>query len=132
MSVTIDENAAAWEQLADRRSADLITSASTAAHAGLSLGVAEYTASEFGELQRHPDQEAVYCVSGRGLSVWAMMSMRSCPDVPSTSGATSPMPRGEPGRSRSRLSTCTRLIDRRRSRRLATQSLGEPTQAAAA
>jgi mannose-6-phosphate isomerase-like protein (cupin superfamily) len=63
----IDEKAATWEHHADRRSADLITSASTAAHAGLLLGVAEYTAIEFGELQRHPDQEAVYCVSGRGV-----------------------------------------------------------------
>lgn len=67
MAVIVDENAAAWEQHADRRSADLISAANTPAHAGLSLGVAEYTASEFGELQRHPDQEAVYCVSGQGV-----------------------------------------------------------------
>ncbi|MGQ9553350.1 MAG: cupin domain-containing protein [Anaerolineae bacterium] len=67
MQLVVDENNAKWEKYPDRRSADLISAANTPAHGGLLLGVAEYTASEYGALQRHDDQEAVYCISGRGV-----------------------------------------------------------------
>lgn len=67
MQVYVDENNLKWEQHSDRRSVDLISPAATPAHGGLSLGVAAYTATEFGPLQRHDDQEAVYCLSGRGV-----------------------------------------------------------------
>ncbi|MGI6206634.1 MAG: cupin domain-containing protein [Anaerolineae bacterium] len=67
MKIVVDENELTWQQHPDRRSTDLIRPGDTPAHAGLSLGVAEYTSTEYGELQRHGDQEAVYCVSGRGI-----------------------------------------------------------------
>ena len=67
MQLVVDENSVRWEKYPDRRSVDLISTVNTPAHGGLSLGVAEYTASEYGALQRHDDQEAVYCVSGYGV-----------------------------------------------------------------
>ncbi len=67
MNIIVDENTVTWQEHADRRSTDLIAPGVTPAHAGLSLGVAEYTALEYGDLQRHPDQEVVYCVSGKGM-----------------------------------------------------------------
>ena len=67
MAVTADENTTRWDCHPDRRSTDLISADNTPAHRGLSLGVAEYTAEQYGELQRHDDQEAVYCVSGQGI-----------------------------------------------------------------
>ncbi len=67
MKIVVDENELTWQQHPDRRSTDLISEANTPAHAGLSIGVAEYTSTEFGALQRHGDQEVVYCVSGRGF-----------------------------------------------------------------
>ena len=66
MKIVVDENDFTWSQHVDRRSTDLISAANTPAHAGLSVGVAEYTSTEYGPLQRHGDQEVVYCVSGRG------------------------------------------------------------------
>jgi len=51
---------------ADRWSKDLVGTKALPTSAGFSIGVAEYTATEFGEMQRHDDQEAVYCVSGAG------------------------------------------------------------------
>jgi mannose-6-phosphate isomerase-like protein (cupin superfamily) len=45
----------------DRWSKDLVSGSS-----GFSVGVAEYGATEFGPLQMHKDQEAVYVVSGVG------------------------------------------------------------------
>ncbi|MCD6165075.1 cupin domain-containing protein [candidate division KSB1 bacterium] len=45
----------------DRWSKDLITGDS-----GFSMGVAEYDAVEFGPVQVHDDQEAVYVISGVG------------------------------------------------------------------
>ncbi|MHB0876099.1 MAG: cupin domain-containing protein [Anaerolineae bacterium] len=66
MRVAVGENDVQWEEHPDRTSADLIAPGLTPAFAGLSLGVAVYHAEEYGELQRHGDQEAVYCVSGRG------------------------------------------------------------------
>jgi len=66
VKIVVDENDFSWQQHSDRRSTDLISESNTPAHAGLSVGVAEYTSTDYGPLQRHEDQEAVYCVSGRG------------------------------------------------------------------
>ena len=66
MRLVVHENEFTWQEHSDRRSVDLIAPGETPAHGGLSLGVAEYTATEYGPPQRHDDQEAVYCVSGRG------------------------------------------------------------------
>jgi mannose-6-phosphate isomerase-like protein (cupin superfamily) len=65
--IAVDENEVQWQELADRRSADLIVPGATPAHGGLVLGVAVYTAESYGPLQVHDDQEAVYCVSGKGM-----------------------------------------------------------------
>ena len=51
---------------ADRWSKDLVGTDNVPTTRGFSLGVAVYTAAEFGERQRHNDQEAVYVVSGVG------------------------------------------------------------------
>ena len=51
---------------ADRWSKDLVGTKSVATTSGFSIGVAEYPSTEFGERQRHADQEAVYCISGVG------------------------------------------------------------------
>lgn len=51
---------------ADRRSADLIGTEAIPTTSGFNVGVAWYTAEEFGEPQIHDDQEAVYVVSGEG------------------------------------------------------------------
>jgi len=67
VKVAIGENEVQWDELPDRKSADLIAPGLTPAHGGLSLGVAVYHAEDFGELQRHDDQEAVYCVAGQGV-----------------------------------------------------------------
>jgi quercetin dioxygenase-like cupin family protein len=61
-----DERAVAKEQHADRWSKDLVGTASVPTTSGFSIGVAEYIQPEFGEPQRHADQEAVYCLSGVG------------------------------------------------------------------
>ncbi len=50
----------------DRRSADLIGTDAIPTTSGFNVGVAWYTAEEFGEPQVHDDQEAVYVVSGEG------------------------------------------------------------------
>ncbi len=50
----------------DRRSADLIGTDAVPTTSGFNLGVAWYTASEFGAPQVHDDQEAVYVISGEG------------------------------------------------------------------
>jgi mannose-6-phosphate isomerase-like protein (cupin superfamily) len=50
----------------DRRSADLIGTAAIPTTSGFNVGVAWYTAEEFGEPQVHADQEAVFVVSGEG------------------------------------------------------------------
>ncbi len=51
---------------ADRWSKDLVGTKSVPTTSGFSIGVAEYFQPEFGERQRHADQEAVYCISGVG------------------------------------------------------------------
>ena len=60
------EDDAKKEVHADRWSKDLVGTASVPTTRGFSLGVAEYPSTEFGERQRHADQEAVYCISGVG------------------------------------------------------------------
>ncbi|MEA3402890.1 MAG: cupin domain-containing protein [Armatimonadota bacterium] len=50
----------------DRRSIDLIGTDAISTTSGFNLGVAYYTAEEFGEPQVHDDQEALYVVSGEG------------------------------------------------------------------
>lgn len=60
------ENDVKKEVLADRWSKDLVGTKSIPTTSGFSIGVAEYTEAEFGERQRHADQEAVYCISGVG------------------------------------------------------------------
>ena len=51
---------------ADRWSKDLVGTKDVPTTSGFSVGVAEYFQPEFGERQRHADQEAVYCISGVG------------------------------------------------------------------
>ena len=50
----------------DRWSKDLVGTSEIPTTNGFSIGVAEYTEPEFGEMQKHDDQEAVYVVSGVG------------------------------------------------------------------
>lgn len=50
----------------DRRSADLIGTGAIPTTSNFNLGVAWYTAENFGEPQVHDDQEAIYVVSGEG------------------------------------------------------------------
>ncbi|NCO37289.1 MAG: hypothetical protein COZ06_16695 [Armatimonadetes bacterium CG_4_10_14_3_um_filter_66_18] len=54
------------EQHPDRWSKDLVGTEGLPTTAGFSLGVAEYHTQEFGPLQTHGDQEALYVVSGTG------------------------------------------------------------------
>ncbi|MGD9498109.1 MAG: cupin domain-containing protein [Armatimonadota bacterium] len=50
----------------DRRSADLIGTDAIPTTSGFNVGVAWYTAQEFGEPQVHEDQEGLYVISGEG------------------------------------------------------------------
>lgn len=50
----------------DRRSADLIGTDVAPTTSGFNVGLAWYTAAEFGEPQIHDDQEAIYVISGEG------------------------------------------------------------------
>jgi len=50
----------------DRWSKNLVGTADIRTTSGFSIGVAVYTEPEFGERQRHEDQEAVYVLSGVG------------------------------------------------------------------
>ncbi|MCD6335026.1 MAG: cupin domain-containing protein [Candidatus Latescibacteria bacterium] len=59
--MTIHEEEVSKSKYPDRWSRDLVEGTS-----GFSIGVAEYHAMEFGALQVHEDQEAVYVVSGIG------------------------------------------------------------------
>ncbi len=60
------EDDIARDEYADRWSKDLVGTDAIATTSGFSMGVAEYTEPEFGEIQVHDDQEAVYVVSGVG------------------------------------------------------------------
>ncbi len=59
--MTIHEQDVSKSKYPDRWSKDLVEGSS-----GFSIGVAEYHATEFGEVQVHEDQEAIYVVSGVG------------------------------------------------------------------
>ena len=59
--MTIHEEKVSKSEYPDRWSKDLIAGSS-----GFSIGVAKYHATEFGALQVHEDQEALYVVSGVG------------------------------------------------------------------
>ena len=62
----VDQQNVEPEPFPDRYSMDLIGTEHIPTSSGFSLGVAYYTAKEFGEPQVHEDQEAVYVVSGVG------------------------------------------------------------------
>ena len=64
--ISVHESEVARKDYADRWSKDLIGGAQAKTTSGFSIGVAEYHAGEFGELQVHDDQEALYVVSGIG------------------------------------------------------------------
>jgi mannose-6-phosphate isomerase-like protein (cupin superfamily) len=61
----ISEDMVGRSEYPDRWSKDLIT-AECGATGGFNLGVACYTSKEFGPIQVHDDQEAVYVISGVG------------------------------------------------------------------
>ncbi|MFH1009043.1 MAG: cupin domain-containing protein, partial [Candidatus Latescibacterota bacterium] len=60
-TVTIHEEEGSRQEYPDRWSKDLVAGSS-----GFSMGVAEYHTPEFGAVQVHADQEAIYGVSGAG------------------------------------------------------------------
>jgi mannose-6-phosphate isomerase-like protein (cupin superfamily) len=62
----VDQESAEAAYYADRYSIDLIGTEEIPTTSGFNVGVAYYTAEEFGEPQVHEDQEAVYVVSGVG------------------------------------------------------------------
>jgi mannose-6-phosphate isomerase-like protein (cupin superfamily) len=64
--LSINESDVAPQQFPDRWSKDLIGTDTIPTTSGFNLGRANYTAEEFGALQVHADQEAVYVVSGVG------------------------------------------------------------------
>ena len=65
-TICVHESEIPPEHHPDRWSKDLIGGPQVPTQAGFSLGVAEYHAAQFGELQVHPDQEEVYFISGVG------------------------------------------------------------------
>ncbi len=64
--LSIHESEISRQEFPDRWSKDLIGGPEVLTTGGFSLGVAEYTAPEFGEIQRHDDQEEVYVAGGAG------------------------------------------------------------------
>ena len=64
--ISMHESEIARQDHADRWSKDLIGGAEVPAASGFSIGIAEYHQPEFGELQVHDDQEALYVISGVG------------------------------------------------------------------
>jgi len=62
----VDQENVEPEHYADRRSIDLVGTNDIPTTSGFNLGVAYYTAEEFGEPQVHDDQEAIYVISGVG------------------------------------------------------------------
>ena len=63
---SIHEDDVPKSEYADRWSKDLVGGDDLSTTSGFSIGVAEYHAEQFGELQVHGDQEAVYVISGVG------------------------------------------------------------------
>jgi mannose-6-phosphate isomerase-like protein (cupin superfamily) len=67
MKPYVNENDVEKKLAADRWSKDLVGGSSPIrTTGGFNIGVAEYHVTEFGPLQVHDDQEAVYVVSGVG------------------------------------------------------------------
>jgi len=67
MKQYIREGEVAKKRAADRWSKDLVGGSSPlGTTSGFNVGVAEYHVTEFGPMQVHDDQEAVYVVSGVG------------------------------------------------------------------
>lgn len=67
MKPYINEKDVEKKHAADRWSKDLVGGSSAIkTTSGFNIGVAEYHVTEFGPLQIHDDQEAVYVVSGVG------------------------------------------------------------------
>ena len=65
--ISIHESEITQQDYPDRWSKDLIGSSSgVETTSGFSIGVAEYHTAEFGELQVHDDQEALYVISDVG------------------------------------------------------------------
>ncbi len=64
--ISVHESQIGKKNHADRWSKDLIGGPEVGTTSGFSIGVAEYHVPEFGELQVHDDQEALYVVSGVG------------------------------------------------------------------
>ena len=64
--ISVHESNIAREDHRDRWSKDLIGGAEVPTTSGFSIGVAEYHVTEFGVLQVHDDQEALYVISGVG------------------------------------------------------------------
>ena len=62
----VDQENVEPQYYADRHSIDLIGTDDVPTTSGFNVGVAYYTAEEFGEPQVHDDQEAIYVVSGVG------------------------------------------------------------------
>ena len=64
--VSMHESELARQEHADRWSKDLVGVTELPTTSGFSIGLAEYHQPEFGELQVHDDQEALYVISGVG------------------------------------------------------------------
>lgn len=62
----IHEDEVVRQDYSDRWSKDLIGGMEVLTTNGFNVGVAEYHAEEFGPLQTHDDQEALYVLSGIG------------------------------------------------------------------
>jgi len=60
------ESAVPAQQHPDRWSKNLVGTADIPTTNGFNLGVAEYHATDFSQVQVHEDQEALYVVSGEG------------------------------------------------------------------
>jgi quercetin dioxygenase-like cupin family protein len=63
---TTHETHTAAEHHPDRWSKDLIGTEEVPASNGFNLGIAEYHATDFSQVQVHADQEALYVLSGQG------------------------------------------------------------------
>lgn len=62
----VHESDIARHDHADRWSKDLIGGPEVPTASGFSIGLAEYHQPQFGEMQVHDDQEALYVISGVG------------------------------------------------------------------
>ena len=63
---SIHESAVEPQHHPDRWSKNLVGTEDIPATSGFNLGVAEYHATDFSQVQAHDDQEALYVVSGEG------------------------------------------------------------------